>query len=78
MAPPLEATSGPSAPDTTADSVDARIERLSAASLTRIVEPDLNVPGSVGDGQILPDELLTLWDVPELFETLTPEQKRAL
>ena len=78
MAPPLEATSGPSAPDTTADSVDARIERLSAASLTRIVEPDLIMPGRVGDGQILPDELLTLWDVPELFETLTPEQKRAL
>jgi hypothetical protein len=36
------------------------------------------VPGAIGDGQILPDELLTLRHVPELFEALTPEQKRTL
>ena len=54
----------PTAPDTGTDKaprpVDQRIERLSTASLKRIVEPDTEVPGAVGDGQVLPDELLTL------------------
>ena len=58
--------------------VDQRIERLSTASLKRIVEPDTEVPGDVGDGQVLPDELLTLANLPELFDTLTDEQKRTL
>jgi len=58
--------------------VDQRIERLSTASLKRIVEPDSDVPGTVGDGQVLPDELLTLTNVPELFDQLTDEQKRIL
>ena len=58
--------------------VDQRIERLSTASLKRIVEPDTEVPGTVGDGQVLPDELLTLANVPELFDKLTDEQKRTL
>src|SRR5580698_2240102 len=58
--------------------VDHRIERLSTASLKRIVEPDTEVPGTVGDGQVLPDELLTLANLPELFDTLTDEQKRTL
>jgi hypothetical protein len=59
-------------------SVDERIERLSVASLKRIMEPDTEVPGIVGDGQVLPDELLTLANVPELFDTLTGAQKRTL
>jgi hypothetical protein len=59
-------------------SVDQRIERLSTASLQRILEPDTDVPGAVGDGQVLPDELLTLANVPELFDRLTDEQKRTL
>jgi hypothetical protein len=59
-------------------SVDQRIERLSTASLKRIVEPDTEVPGEVGDGQVLPDEILTLSNLPELFDQLTDEQKRTL
>jgi hypothetical protein len=69
------ATTTPSGP---ARSVDQRIERLSTASLKRILEPDTDVPGSIGDGQVLPDELITLANVPELFERLTDEQKRTL
>jgi hypothetical protein len=75
MASALDAT--PGSPDA-AGSLEARIGRLSTASLGRIVEPDLDVPGAIGDGQILPDELLTLSHVPDLFEALTPEQKRTL
>src|ERR1700734_3928334 len=58
--------------------VDQRIERLSTASLKRIVEPDTEVPGTVGEGQVLPDELITLANIPELFGRLTDEQKRTL
>jgi hypothetical protein len=69
---PTNAKPGP------ARSVDQRIDRLSTASLKRIIEPDIDVPGEVGDGQVLPDELLTLSNVPELFDRLTDEQKRVL
>jgi hypothetical protein len=65
-------------PQTQERTVDQRIDRLSTASLKRIVEPDSEVPGEVGDGQVLPDELLTLANVPELFDKLTDEQKRTL
>ncbi len=58
--------------------VDQRIERLSNASLRRILEPDIDVPGLVGEGQVLPDELLTLHDLPELFDSLTTVQKKIL
>jgi hypothetical protein len=58
--------------------VNQRIERLSTASLQRIMEPDTEVPGTVGDGQVLPDELLSLANLPELFGKLTHEQKRTL
>jgi hypothetical protein len=58
--------------------VEERIERLSTASLNRILEPDTHVPGSVGDGQVLPDELLSIADLPEVMGSLTPEQKRTL
>jgi hypothetical protein len=61
-----------------ARSADQRIERLSTASLQRILEPDTDVPGAVGEGQVLPDELLTLANVPELLHQLTDEQKRTL
>ena len=61
-----------------ARSVDQRIERLSTASLKRILEPDTDVPGAIGDGQVLPDELISLANVPELFDQLTDEQKRTL
>jgi hypothetical protein len=61
-----------------ARSVDQRIERLSTASLKRILEPDTEVPGAVGEGQVLPDELITLANIPALFDRLTDEQKRTL
>jgi len=65
-------------PGPVAQKVDQRIERLSTASLKRIVEPDTDVPGAIGHGQVLPDELLSLANVPELFDRLTDEQKRTL
>ncbi len=58
--------------------VEQRIERLSTASLNRILEPDVDVPGAVTDGQVLPDELLTVFDLPDVMGALTPEQKRTL
>jgi hypothetical protein len=58
--------------------VEQRIERLSTASLKRILEPDVEVPGAVGDGQVLPDELLSVADLSEVIDRLTPAQKRAL
>jgi len=64
--------------DGPATAVDQRIERLSTASLKRIIEPDTDVPGEIGDGQVLPDELVTLSNVPELFARLTGEQKKVL
>jgi hypothetical protein len=57
---------------------EQRIERLSTASLNRILEPDIDVPGEVGDGQVLPDELLTIAGLPELLASLSPDQKRTL
>src|ERR1035441_6715008 len=63
------ATATKTAPATKAapKTVDQRIERLSTASLNRILEPDVDVPGEVGDGQVLPDELLSIADLPELL-----------
>jgi hypothetical protein len=58
--------------------LDQRIERLSTASLKRILEPDLEVTGAVGDGQVLPDELLSIADLPEVLDVLTADQKRTL
>jgi hypothetical protein len=58
--------------------LDQRIARLSAASLTRILEPDTEVAGTVGDGQVLPDELLSIADLPKVLQSLTPAQKRTL
>ncbi|MGP0031403.1 MAG: diiron oxygenase [Acidimicrobiales bacterium] len=58
--------------------VDSRIERLSTASLNRILEPDLDVPGVVGDGQVLPDDLLSISGLPDVLVRLSPEQKRTL
>src|ERR1700722_19194343 len=77
MTPSTTATSTPGT-DKAPRPFDQRIERLSTASLKRIVEPDTEVPGTVGDGQVLPDVLITLANLPELFDQLTDEQKRAL
>jgi len=40
--------------------IDRMVSRLSAAAARRLVEPDTAVPGSVGEGQLLPDRLLTI------------------
>ena len=52
-----------------------KIERLNASSARRIIEPDVDVAGEVGPGQVLPDELLS---VAGLGLDLTPEQKALL
>ena len=36
-----------------------RVERLNRASLKRVIEPDVDLPGALGDGQLMPDELLS-------------------
>ena len=41
----------------TSTTVDTRIRKLSTASERRVIDPDRDVPGHVGDGQLLPDEL---------------------
>jgi hypothetical protein len=57
----------------TATKVRERVERLNRAS-ARLSEPDEAGPGGVGWGQLLPDELLSIHQLPE-FQQLTPEQK---
>lgn len=52
-----------------------RIERLAEAAGKRVIDPDRDIPGALGDGQILPDELLSVCD---LGLDLTPEQKAKL
>ena len=37
-----------------------RVERLNRASLRRVIEPDVDLPGAVGDGQLVADELLSV------------------
>jgi hypothetical protein len=76
MATTMESTTTttPAAPR----SIDQRIERLSTASLKRIVEPDNDVAGEVGPGQVLPDGLLSVADLPEVLHALTPAQKVTL
>ena len=53
----------------------ARIERLSTLSLKRLIEPDDALTGSIGPGQVLPDELLS---VAGLDLDLTAEQRATL
>ena len=55
--------------------VAERVDRLNAVSLKRVVEPDLELTGSVGDGQVIADELLS---VHGLGLELTAEQRRTL
>ena len=78
MTTTLDATTEATEATEATQKVDMRIERLSTASLKRIMEPDTEVPGQVGPGQVLPDELLSIADVPGILDTLTPEQKRTL
>ena len=43
-----------------ATTVVERVERLNRASLRRVVEPDVDLPGEVGPGQVIADELRAL------------------
>lgn len=52
-----------------------RIERLNRVSAKRVIDPDVDLPGGVGDGQLLPDELLS---VHGLGLDLTADQRRTL
>ena len=52
-----------------------RIERLSTISARRVLEPDQEVPGEIGDGQVIGDELLSVHD---LGMDLTVEQRQTL
>jgi hypothetical protein len=54
---------------------DDRIDRLSTSSLRRVIEPDLDLRGSVGAGQVVPDELLS---TAGTTITLTGEQRAQL
>lgn len=54
---------------------DERVSRLSSLSLKRVVEPDESVKGSVGEGQLLPDELLS---IAGLDVDLTAQQRLTL
>ena len=56
-------------------STEDRVNRLSALSLKRVVEPDEAVPGAVGEGQLLPDDLLS---VAGLDLALTDEQRAVI
>jgi hypothetical protein len=53
-------------------SADERIERLIRASARRVIDPDVDLPGEVGSGQVLPDELLSTYG---LEVELTSEQR---
>ena len=57
--------------DDRVDANSARIERLSTASLRRVIEPDTDIEGGVGPGAVLPRELLS---VAGLDLELTDEQ----
>jgi hypothetical protein len=54
---------------------DVKVERLSAASLRRVIEPDVEVPGQVGPGAVLP---LSLLSVAGLELDLTSDQLATL
>jgi hypothetical protein len=42
---------------------DARVERLSSASLRRVTEPDFEVTGRLTKAQVMPDQLLSIADL---------------
>jgi len=66
-------TDAPIAP-VRADS-DRRVKRLNSVSAQRVVDPDVDVAGHIGDGQLLPDDLLS---IAGLGYELDAEQRRTL
>ncbi|MGZ8752836.1 MAG: diiron oxygenase [Acidimicrobiia bacterium] len=79
---PVRPTPGPDATDpAVTTSADGKVTRLSNASSRRTIEPDTYLPwGTLGSGQVIPDELLTLDGlvVDGRPVTLTTEQKARL
>jgi hypothetical protein len=72
----MAAVSGDLKPDRWAE---GKIERLSAASLRRTIEPDLEVTGELGAGPVLPPELLSVAGLglelgPDQLATLAREE----
>ena len=61
--------------DSHPNGVDRRIDRLSVLSGKRVIEPDDALPGGIGPGQVLPNELLS---VAGLDLDLTAEQRTTL
>ncbi len=53
----------------------ARVTKLNTASARRVIDPDVDVVGELGDGEVLPRSLLS---VAGLDLDLTPEQWRTL
>jgi hypothetical protein len=56
-------------------SVVERVERLSTLSVKRSIEPDIDLPGAIGPGQVISDELLSVHGLPV---ELTVEQRAQL
>lgn len=52
-----------------------RVERLNTAAARRVIEPDTDLPGALGPGRVLPDELLSIHG---LDLDLTEEQRGKL
>jgi hypothetical protein len=59
----------------TSTSVRERVGRLNRVSERKVIDPDRDLPGSVGEGQLIPDELLS---VHGTGIELTAEQRRTL
>jgi hypothetical protein len=60
---PRSADTAPTDTVTAPRSADKKIERLNTASLRRVIEPDTEVTGAVGEGQVIPSEMLTVADL---------------
>lgn len=67
------------APDDLLDQRTRRVERLSTASVNRVIEPDVDVPGAVGEGQVVARRMLSLYGLDlgltdEQWVTLSREE----
>ncbi|MGI8794123.1 MAG: diiron oxygenase [Acidimicrobiales bacterium] len=54
-----------------------KVSRLNTISAKRVIEPETEFTGKIGDGQVIPDELLSIAGLG-LVDQLTAEQKAAL
>ncbi|MGI8662225.1 MAG: diiron oxygenase [Acidimicrobiales bacterium] len=58
-----------------ATTVDTKVRRLNDVSAKRVIDPDVDVAGALGEGQLLADELLS---IAGLGLVLTPAQRATL